>query len=96
LPIWAQATFWFSTFPVGNGPDVLAFDPILHHLYVASESGILSIFDQQNDQMAKLEDIRVDPSAHTIAVNPQNHQVYLPLENVGDRPVLRILQPIHR
>jgi DNA-binding beta-propeller fold protein YncE len=85
-----------STHAVGNGPDVLAFDPQLHRLYVASESGILSVFDQRSDRMVKLEDIRVDPSAHTVAVDPQSHQVYLPLEKVGDRPVLRVLQPRHR
>jgi DNA-binding beta-propeller fold protein YncE len=87
-----------STHPVGSGPDVLAFDPILHYLYVAAEDGTLSMFEQQSsDRLVKLEDIRVDPSAHTVAVDPQTHQVYLPLEKVGDRPVLRILQPsIHK
>jgi YVTN family beta-propeller protein len=84
-----------STHPVGSGPDVLTFDPILHYLYVAAEDGTLSMFEQQsNDRLVKLEDIRVDPSAHTVAVDPQTHQVYLPLEKVGDRPVLRILQPL--
>lgn len=83
-----------STYPVGSSPDVLAFDSELHRLYVASESGILSIFDQQGDRVMKLEDIRVDPSAHTVAVDPHSHRVYLPLEKVGDRPVLRILQAV--
>jgi DNA-binding beta-propeller fold protein YncE len=81
-----------SIHPVGNRPDVLAFDPGLHRLYVASEGGVLSVLDLQNDRTAKLEDIQVDPSAHTVAVDPQTHRVYLPLERVGDRPVLRILK----
>jgi DNA-binding beta-propeller fold protein YncE len=84
-----------STHPVGDGPDVLAFDPALHRLYVASESGILSVFDLQNNRTVKLEDIQVDPSAHTVAVDPQSHRVYLPLEKVGDRPVLRVLQALY-
>jgi hypothetical protein len=50
-------------------------------------------FDDIVHTSAKLEDIQVDPSVHTVALNPQTHQVYLPLEKVGDRPVLRILQP---
>jgi hypothetical protein len=33
------------------------------------------------------------PHAHTVAVDPRTHRVYLPLENVGGRPVLRILTP---
>ncbi len=85
-----------STHPVGNGPDVLAFDPELHRLYIASESGILSVLDQQNDRITKSEDIRVDPSAHTVAIDPQSHRVYLPLEKVENHPVLRILQALHQ
>jgi DNA-binding beta-propeller fold protein YncE len=85
-----------STHPVGNGPDVLAFDPGLHRLYVASEGGVLSVLDLQNDQTAKLENIQVDPSAHTVAVDPQTHRIYLPLERVGDRPVLRVLQALRQ
>jgi hypothetical protein len=42
----------------------------------------------------KREDIRIDPTAHTVAVDPNSDRVYLPLEKVGDRPVLRILQPL--
>ena len=85
-----------STYSVGSSPDVLAFDPGLHHLYVASESGTLSIFDLQSDRTVKLEDIQVDPSAHTVAVDPQSHWVYLPLEKVGEGPVLRVLQALHQ
>jgi hypothetical protein len=33
------------------------------------------------------------PHAHTVAVDPATHRVYLPLENVNGRPVLRILAP---
>ena len=31
--------------------------------------------------------------AHTVSVDPRTHRVYLPLENVDGRPVLRILIP---
>jgi DNA-binding beta-propeller fold protein YncE len=82
-----------STHTVGNSPDVLAFDPGLKRLYIACESGIVSIFDQQSDRLVKLEDVRVNSSAHTVAVDPKSHLVFLPLERVGDRPVLRIFQP---
>jgi YVTN family beta-propeller protein len=75
---------------VGDNPDVLALDRTLQRLYVASESGIVSIFSVQKDSLVKLEDIFA-PSAHTIAVDRQTHEVYLPLENVGGHPVLRIM-----
>ena len=33
------------------------------------------------------------PHAHSVCVDPATHLVYLPLENVGGRPVLRIMEP---
>ncbi len=75
---------------VGESPDVLALDRTLQRLYVASEGGIVSIFSVREDALTKLEDVFA-PSAHTIAVNQKTHEVYLPLENVGNQPVLRIM-----
>jgi DNA-binding beta-propeller fold protein YncE len=77
----------------GEGPDVLAFDPGLERLYVATESDIVSVFQLQGKTLQKLEDLRVAPNAHTISVDPQTHEVYLPLKNVNGRPVLRIMKP---
>ena len=38
-----------------------------------------------------IEEVRA-PHAHTVAVDPRTHRVYLPLENIGGRPVLRIYE----
>ena len=81
-----------STHSVGSGPDVLAFDRDWRRLYVAAESGVVSIFQQQDETLVKLEDVFVDNKAHTVAVNQQTHNIYLPLEQVGKQPVLRILE----
>lgn len=77
----------------GNGPDVLAFDPGLQRLYVATESDVVSVFQLRDRRLAKLEDRVVAPHAHTISVNPESHEVYMPLQNVAGHPVLRILRP---
>lgn len=77
----------------GEGPDVLAFDAGLDRLYVATESDVVSVFELQGRTLRKLEDLRVAPNAHTISVNPESHEVYLPLKNVNGRPVLRIMKP---
>lgn len=78
----------------GDGPDVLAFDPGLERLYVATESDIVSVFQLQGKTLQKVEDVRVGPNAHTISVNPETHEVYVPLKNVNGRPVLRIMKPV--
>lgn len=77
---------------VGAGPDVLAWDPGWRRLYVASESGVLSSFWAAGDTLRPLGELRA-PHAHTVSVDPRTHRVYLPLEDVGGRPVLRVLAP---
>jgi DNA-binding beta-propeller fold protein YncE len=78
---------------VGDGPDVLALDPGLHRLYVASESGKLSVIDA-GSQFRKLGEGNAGPNAHSVSVDPQTHLVYLPLTDVGGHPVLRELAPV--
>jgi DNA-binding beta-propeller fold protein YncE len=82
-----------STLAVGDDPDVLAFDAELSLLYVASESGVISVFRVEENNVQKVWEQQVDPSAHTIAVDPETHRVYFPLEKVHGHPVLRIMQP---
>ena len=81
-----------SVHTVGDDPDVLAWDPTWRRLYVASESGTLSSFLADGTVLHSAGEIRA-PHAHTVAVDPRTHRVYLPLENVDGRPVLRILTP---
>lgn len=81
-----------SSHRVGDDPDVLAWDPSWRRLYVASESGVLSTFAMDGSTLRPVGELRI-PHAHTVAVDPKTHRVYLPLENVGGRPVLRILSP---
>ena len=78
---------------VGDGPDVLALDPGLHRLYVASESGTLAVFDVGN-QVRKLGAGNAGPNAHSVSADPDTHLVYLPLADVGGHPVLRELAPV--
>jgi len=77
---------------VGDGPDVLALDPNLHRLYVASESGTLSVFDVAGP-VRRVAEGSAGPNAHSVAVDPDSHLVYLPLTDVAGHPVLRELRP---
>ena len=79
---------------VGAGPDLLAIDLALHRLYVASESGILTVVDTAGVEPTVLTRGFAGPDAHSVAVDPDTHLVYLPLASVGGRSVLRVLAPI--
>lgn len=81
-----------STHAVGARPDVLAVDPGLGRLYVACESGVVNVFEEDGGTLVELGDLHI-PSAHTVAVDPSTHRVYLPIERVGARPVLEIYRP---
>ncbi|MHB2020042.1 MAG: YncE family protein, partial [Candidatus Xenobia bacterium] len=72
-------------------PDVLAFDPEPGILYVACESGVVDVFQMQKDALHSLGQERL-PYAHTVSVDRRTHRVYLPLQNVDGKPILRIMQ----
>ncbi len=78
---------------VGDGPDVLAFDPSARRLYVASESGVVSVFDESANGLVAVGQGRLDPSAHTVAVDSESGLVYFPLEDVDGARILRIMRP---
>ena len=81
-----------DTQTVGSDPDVLAFDPGLRRVYVAAESGIVTVFAERGQRLQTLGEVTA-PHAHVVAVDPTNHRVFLPLEDVGGHPVLRIAVP---
>jgi len=78
------------TYPVGGEPDVLALDPERRRLFIAAESGVISAFEVHGDSLVPLPQYTA-PHAHSVAVDPASHLVYVPLQNVGGKAVLRIL-----
>jgi DNA-binding beta-propeller fold protein YncE len=82
-----------DVFSIGKSPDVLAFDRSLNRLYVACESGVVSIFKVRDGKLMKEGDMEVGPNCHTVAVDSKTHKVYFPLKNLNGAPVLRIMIP---
>jgi DNA-binding beta-propeller fold protein YncE len=82
-----------QTLRVPDDPDVLAWDASWRRLYVAAESGSVSVFLADAKSLRSVGDTQM-PHAHTVSVDPRTHLVYVPLENVGGRPVLRVFEPI--
>lgn len=85
-----------GSFDVGEDPDVLAYDPTLGYLYVAAESGVVSVFSTKGGRVAKVADAQLGSNAHVVAVDPGTHRIYFPLKNLGGRPILRIMSPVLR
>jgi DNA-binding beta-propeller fold protein YncE len=77
---------------VGDDPDVLAYDAGLNLLYVSAESGTVSLFRERGRELQPIGHCNM-PHAHSVSVDPKTHLVYFPLENVGGKPLLRIMRP---
>lgn len=82
-----------ATHPIGKNVDVLAFDPGPGRLFVSAESGDVYVYRVRGRDLA-LEGRFSAPHAHTVAVDPDTHLAYFPLENIDGRPVLRILEVV--
>jgi DNA-binding beta-propeller fold protein YncE len=82
-----------NIYTVGSDPDVLAFDKGLARLYVSSESGVISVFDERGRSLEKVGEGFFAANAHSVAVDSRTHRIYFPLQNVGGKPILRIAAP---
>jgi len=76
---------------VGRDPDVLAFDNGTKRLYVAAESGQVTVFHEANRTLEPEGELHL-PHGHTVAVDPKTHLVYFPLEDLNGKPVLRVME----
>ncbi len=83
-----------SRFRVGSQPDVLAYDAGLGWLYVASESGVIDRFKVSAQGTSRAGEAKIGANAHTLAVDPFTHDVYVPLKQAGKPPVLRVMRPV--
>jgi DNA-binding beta-propeller fold protein YncE len=78
-----------SSNPVGEGPDVLAYDQSAHRLYVAAENGEVSILDERDGTLRVVGSDHLADGAHVVAVDPATHHSYFPIPSgSGGNPVL--------
>jgi DNA-binding beta-propeller fold protein YncE len=83
-----------ATASTGSGADVLAIDPGLGWLYVAAESGDLTVFDISRPGLALIGHDHPGNNAHSVAVDPVSHRVFFPLmAGPKGTPILRIMRP---
>ena len=70
------------------GPDIVVIDHPLNVLFVGCVGGI-SVFDEKAGEFHKLGDYVLGKGTHTIAIDEQTHEIFLP-QITGGRPILRI------
>jgi YVTN family beta-propeller protein len=78
----------------GSNPDVLSIDAAKGWLYVAAESGDLTIWDINQPGASLVGHDQPGNNSHTVAADPATHRVFFPLpQGTGSTPVLRIMKP---
>lgn len=77
-----------KTMQLAPTPDIVVLDHAAQVLFVGCRGGI-SVFDERAGHFRKLGDYRVGANTHTIAIDEQTQDLFLPI-NAGGRPVLRI------
>lgn len=87
-------THEISLAATGAGPDVLSIDSHLGWLYVAAESGDLTVFDIAKPGVALVGHDHPGANSHTVAADPVSGRVFFPLPTgPNGTPVLRIMHP---
>ena len=78
-------------FPQAKGGDVIAFDSGLRRIYVACYDGAISVFQEDDPtHFRKLGDVRVQKKIHSLAIDPENHQIYAPQQEENGAPAAKI------
>jgi DNA-binding beta-propeller fold protein YncE len=82
---------------VGDDPDVLAFDAGANRLYVAAESGWLTILDERDRRLTVAGRAHLADGAHVVAVDTASHRSYYPVPHGRDgHPALLSFDPATR
>jgi DNA-binding beta-propeller fold protein YncE len=84
-----------ESFPIGGGPDSVVFDAGLHRIYTTGRAGVLVVFQQDSpDAYHMIDSVKLHYGAHTLAVDPVTHIVYVGYAGLVVRSRVAVFQPI--
>jgi YVTN family beta-propeller protein len=83
-----------SLVSIGGGPDSVAFDPELHRIYTTGKAGVLTVIRQDTpDAYHVLDSIKLHYGAHTLAVDPVTHTLYVAYASLLVQPRVAVFVP---
>ena len=84
-----------TSIPVGGGPDSVAYDAGLHRIYVTGRAGELSVVTRDsNGALATLDTIPMHFGAHTLAVDPESHKLYVAYASLFIGPRIAVFSAV--
>jgi DNA-binding beta-propeller fold protein YncE len=83
-----------TSLKIGGGPDSVAFDLTLHRIYSAGKAGKLTVIQQDGPNGYRvLEEVRTHYGAHTLAVDPVSHKVFVAYASLLAHPRIAVFSP---
>lgn len=83
-----------ASVPIGSGPDSVVYDAKYHRIYTAGIGGRLDIIKQQSpDVYVHLDSVKTHYGAHTLAVDPETHKIYVGYASLFVAPRLAVFTP---
>ncbi|MBW4028727.1 MAG: hypothetical protein HIU93_15235 [Acidobacteria bacterium] len=83
-----------TSMKIGGGADSVAFDPALRRIYSAGRSGELTVIQQDGaDSYRILDRIHTHYGAHTLAVDPVSHKVFVAYAVLLAAPRIAVFAP---
>ena len=84
-----------TSVPIGFGPDSVAYDPQLRRIYTTGLMGTLSVIQQDTaDTYRAVDSIRLHFNAHTLAVDPVTHELFVGYTGFLFQPRLAVFSPV--
>src|SRR5258708_22583268 len=84
-----------TSIPVGGGPDSVAYDAELHRIYVTGRAGDLCVVQQNSlGAFATVDTISLHYGAHTLAVDPTSHRLYVAYASLVIAPRIAVFSPL--
>ncbi len=84
-----------ASVPVGKDPDTVAYDPVLRRVYVTGKSGVLSVVQQApSDAYTTMDTIKLRYGAHTLAVDPVTHRVFVGYASLLTNPRIVVFDAV--
>jgi len=68
---------------IATGVDQIAFHPVNKRIYCASGRGKLSVLEETEKGVEPLGDVTTPPGAHTLAIDPATHSVWIAFAKEG-------------
>jgi hypothetical protein len=83
-----------QTFPIGDGVDANIYEPKTGLIFASTRDGQLHIFHEDSpDKFSVVENVKTEPGARNMALDPKTHHVYLDTGDLGQPPAPTAQQP---